>query len=223
MYFGIILNQWKKCDQRANIFNIILFTFETSVLPMSYHNRQVQEPYHTENHGAGTSIISSSSSGVLDEDGAATSSTSTRPAADGSSSSTSSSTGAGAAGGGGDASLLVPSSPAMSTSTSLFEFSSPLPPFQHGRSDDGDTAKIVHQHQQQQQDRTTTTNAADPGQHDGRNQHSICDKIDALPAAMQKTICAYERFSLPPSHSPCSDTVLYGRPRSTTPYENDEH
>ena len=195
---------------------------------MSYHNRQVQEPYHTtENHGAGTSIISSSSSGVLDEDGAATSSTSsTRPAADCSSSSTTSSTGAGAAGGGGDASLLVPSSPAMSTSTSPFEFSSPLPPFQHGRSDDGDTAKIVHQHHQhqQQQDRTTTTNAADPGQHDGRNQHSICDKTDALPAAMQKTICAYERFSLPPSqHSPCSDTVLYGRPRSTTPYEYDEH
>jgi hypothetical protein len=160
---------------------------------MSDHNRQKQEPYHTEDlyspridHGAGVTTTTSN---------------------------TSSSSSAGVVLLLVGASLLVPSSPllvATSRSTTSFEFSSPLPPFQHGRSDDGDMAKNVHQHQQNR-------NAADPRQHDG-NQYNICDNTDASPAVIQKTTCTFERVSLSPSHSSYSDTALYGRPH-TPPYD----
>ena len=116
----------------------------------------------------------------------------------------------------GAASLLVPSSPFLaskSRSTTSFEFSSPLPPFQHGESYDGDIAKNVQYHQQQNR------NAADPRQHDGNNQHHICDNTDELPTAMQKSTFTFERFSLPLSHSPHGYTALYGRPRKPSAYD----
>ena len=170
---------------------------------MSYHKRQEQEPYHTtedlssprRDHGVG---------------GATTTTTSSN-----NSTSTSILSSSGVVLAVGAASLLVPS-PLLATtsrSTTSFESSSPLPPFQHGQSDDDDIAKNV-QHQQQNR------NAADPRQHaDGTNQHHICDNTDALPAAIQKTTCTFERFSLPPSHSSHSDTAIYGRPRKPPAYD----